>query len=88
MMRSSNCRLLTCVLAVLVLISSVSAVAGPAGTQYLTPAAEHQVMGGNNRCATAWGLGLALAAASLSPCGVLCASLAWYDLALIGAYCS
>jgi hypothetical protein len=87
MMKFSNGKILTCVLVILVLLSSVSASAGSAVPQSLPQAAEVQVVGGS-KCSAAWGMGLALAAASLSPCGVLCASLAWYDLALIGAYCA
>ena len=49
-------------------------------------AAESQTVGGS-KCTAAWGLGLALGAAALSPCSVVCAALAWYDLALIGAFC-
>ena len=86
MMTSSNNKVLTCVLVLVFLLSFLSAVPGPAVAQPLAQTAEVQVVGGS-RCTAAWGLGLALAAASLSPCGVLCASLAWYDLALIGAYC-
>jgi hypothetical protein len=56
--------------------------------QPLAPSAEVQAMGGSeDRCAGAWGLGLGLAAASLSPCSIVCLSLAWYDLALIAAFC-
>ncbi len=87
MMTFSTSKMLTIVLVVLVLISSASAIPNSIVAQSLPPATEVQVVGGS-KCATAWGLGLALAAASLSPCGVLCASLAWYDLALIGAYCN
>ncbi len=86
MITFSNSKMMTIVLVVLLLISSASAIPSSTVAQSLPQSAEVQVVGGS-RCATAWGLGLALAAASLSPCGVLCASLAWYDLALIGAYC-
>ena len=87
MMTFSKNKTLTCVLVILVLFSCVSAMPSPAIAQSLAQTAEVQVVGGS-KCSAAWGLGLALAAASLSPCGVLCASLAWYDLALIGAYCN
>ncbi len=52
----------------------------------MTPGTETQAVGGND-CWKAIGLGLALAAAALSPCNVLCASLAWYDLGLVAVYC-
>jgi hypothetical protein len=53
----------------------------------LAQTAEVQAVGGDSDCVHAVGLGLALAAASLSPCGVLCAAMAWYDLGLIAVYC-
>ena len=87
MTKLPSSKMLTLVLVILVLVSSAGSVPGSRVAQSLPQAAEVQVVGGS-KCSTAWGLGLALAAASLSPCGVLCASLAWYDLALIGAYCN
>ncbi len=71
---------LTCALSIL------STVPYGAAAQPLTPSAEIQSVGGS-QCGAAWGLGLGLALATLSPCGILCATLAWYDLLLIGAYC-
>ena len=71
-----------------ILLSLFSAMPNAAGVRPLPQAVEEQTVGGSTTgCARAWGLGLALAAAALSPCGVVCASLAWYDLALIGIYC-
>ncbi len=68
----------------LVMVSAMPGAGGPVAAY----ASEADIVGGAiNKCAAAWGLGLSLALASLSPCGVLCASLAYYDLALIGAYC-
>ena len=75
---------LVCVLAVSLCV--LSAVPNAAPTLPLAPSAEVQAVGGS-KCSTAWGLGLALGAAALSPCSVVCAALAWYDLALIGAFC-
>ncbi len=86
MTTSSSNKVLTIALVVLLLISSASTIPNSTVAQSLRQDTEAEVVGGS-KCATAWGLGLALAAASLSPCGVVCASLAWYDLALIGAYC-
>ena len=77
---------LACVIVIAVSLSIFSALPVTARTQLLAQGQEVQMVGGS-KCAAAWGMGLALAAASLSPCGVVCASLAWYDLALIGAYC-
>jgi len=75
------------VLALAVCLSLLSAMPNSLQARPLPQAVEAQAVGGNNQCAAAWGLGLGLAAASLSPCGVVCLSLAWYNLALIGAYC-
>ncbi len=74
------------ILTLVLLLSVVSAQPNFARTQELVQAVETHAIGGSS-CAAAWGLGLGLAVAALSPCGVLCASLAWYDLALIGATC-
>jgi hypothetical protein len=52
----------------------------------MAPGAESQAVGGDG-CWKAIGLGLALAAGALTPCGVVCASLAWYDLGLVAVYC-
>jgi hypothetical protein len=55
--------------------------------QPLSQASEVQAVGGEERCASAWGIGLGLAAASLSPCSIVCLTMAWYDLVLIAAFC-
>ncbi len=84
-----NKKLIT-VLSLLVFAAVVSLVsAQPAVTQThaLAPAAELQAVGGSTACMRAIGLGLGLGLAALSPCGVLCASLAWYDLLAVAAYC-
>ncbi len=79
----------TFLVALLVLAFSLSLIstAPNAAGQALGPAAEARAVGGIDNCMRAWGLGVALGIASLSGCGVLCATAAWYDLALIGAYC-
>jgi hypothetical protein len=86
-MRKPNSKSLLAVATLALAISLLSTTPEPEVALALTPATEAQVVGGS-KCSTAWGLGLALGAASLSPCSVVCAVLAWYDLALIGAYCS
>ena len=48
---------------------------------------EAATVGGRSCCMEAWGLGFALALGTLSPCGVICATAAWYDLIAIGACC-
>jgi hypothetical protein len=74
------------VLAMVLTISLLSAAQPGVQDQALAQSDELHVVGGS-KCATAWGLGLSLAVAALSPCSIVCATLAWYDLALIGAYC-
>ena len=68
-------------------LSGFSALPDELSAQPFSPAAEASAVGGSDRCASAWGLGLGLAAASLSPCSIVCLTMAWYDLALIAAFC-
>ncbi len=85
-MKKQNLVTAACVLTLLLVLSIASAQPNVLQSQALAQTAEQQAVGGD-KCAAAWGVGLALAVASLSPCGVVCASLAWYDLLAIGAYC-
>ncbi len=41
--------------------------------------AEAQAVGGVS-CAAVWGFGLAVGAATLSGCGIVCGTIAWYTL--------
>jgi hypothetical protein len=78
------------VLSILILVLAVSAVSAQqksAPAQVLAQSAEAQAIGGADNCMRAIGLGLGLAVAALSPCSVVCASLAWYDLMLVAIYC-
>ena len=68
-------------------LSFLSAMPDRIQAQPLPQASEERVVGGGESCRSAWGLGLGLAAASLSPCSVVCLTMAWYDLALIAAFC-
>jgi len=86
-MKTIDRRAIASALVLAIGLSLLSAMPTVLQARPLTQAAEAQAVGGTNPCAAAWGLGLGLAAASLSPCGVVCLSLAWYNLALIGAYC-
>lgn len=86
-MKTVDRRAIAGALALAICLSLLSAAPNAPQAQPLSRAAEAQAVGGVNQCAAAWGLGLGLAAASLSPCGIVCLSLAWYNLALIGAYC-
>jgi len=85
-MKTINKKMLLCVLILVFSLSFVSAMPNAAKAQPLALAAEAQAVGGD-ACARAWGLGAALALGALSPCSILCAVGAWYDLALIAAYC-
>jgi Na+/phosphate symporter len=85
-MRTTNKKTLLFVSVLVLSLSLLSAAPRPTRAQSLAPSAELQVVGGD-KCSAAWGLGLGLAVAALSPCSVVCAALAWYDLALIGAFC-
>jgi hypothetical protein len=81
---------LTTVLGICILALTVSVVSAQQNclpAQVLAQSEEAQAIGGADNCMRAIGLGLGLAAAALSPCSVVCASLAWYDLMLIAVYC-
>jgi hypothetical protein len=68
-------------------LSLLSSMPGRIQAHPLSSDSEARTMGGSDHCASAWGLGLGLAAASLSPCSIVCLTLAWYDLVLIEAFC-
>ena len=86
-MNTAKWKSLVCILILALAVCTASARPNAIRASALAQTAETQAVGGDNNCAKAWGLGLALAAATLSPCGVVCATLAWYDLLAIGAYC-
>ena len=75
------------VLVIALSLSLLSAMPPAESNHPLTVTTEAQTVGGD-ACSQAWGLGIGLAAAALSPCSVVCAVFAWYDLILIGAYCA
>lgn len=85
-MKNFKSKSVICVVALALSLSLLSASPQAAHPHPLSQTSEGQVVGGS-KCSTAWGLGLALGVAALSPCSVVCAALAWYDLALIGAFC-
>ena len=76
-----------CLILLAFCVSCLSATPSPTAAGPLSQIHEEQTVGGS-ACASAWGLGAGLAVAALSPCSVLCAVFAWYDLALIGAFCN
>jgi len=86
-MRTINKKVLLCVLVLAFSLSLLSAMPNAVQAQPLSPVTETQAVGGGDGCGRAVGLGAALALGALSPCSILCAVGAWYDLALIAAYC-
>ena len=87
-MKIKKLKTVLCIFILALAVSLLSAQPGVTQTQALGQTAELQAVGGaSSACLRAIGLGLGLAAAALSPCGVLCASLAWYDILAIMAYC-
>jgi hypothetical protein len=78
-MRISKVKIISFMLLLAMGISMVSAQTNAVQTVVLAQNAEAQTVGGIS-CGYAWGLGLALAIGTLSPCGVLCATAGWYML--------
>ena len=85
-MKVLNRKMIVCVLVIAFSLSVLSAMPVSRSSQPLLRTVESQLVGGDH-CSEAWGLGIGLAVAALSPCSILCAVFAWYDLALIGAFC-
>jgi len=86
-MKTINRKVMLCMLVLALSLSIVSALPNVAQTQPLAQTVETQTIGGDRACAAAWGLGAALALGAVSGCWVVCAALAWYDLAAIAAAC-
>ena len=72
---------ITCILALMLAVSIASSQQNIIQTHALSQAAESRAMGAL-RCATVWGISIALGVATLSGCGIVCATAAWYSLAL------
>jgi hypothetical protein len=81
-MKMQKKRFMASVLALALALSFVSAWPDTVQTQALAQEAEAQAVGGYS-CATIWGFGLALGIASLSPCGIMCGTAAWYTIMLL-----
>jgi hypothetical protein len=75
----NKAKILSCILVFVLGISMISAQAKGVQTAALMHNEEAQVVGGYS-CAAMWGLELGLAAATLSPCGIICATAGWYLL--------
>lgn len=76
-----------CILALVLVMSVGHANQNVAQSLPLSQSAEVQAVGGDSNCMRAIGLGVSLALAALSPCGILCAVAAWYDFGLVAIYC-
>jgi len=85
-MKMINKKILLCAFVLVFSLSLMSAMPSAVHAQPLAQPAEAQAVGGDD-CTRAVGAGAALAVAALSPCSIFCAVAAWYDLALIAAYC-
>ena len=81
-MKVKRFKAITCMLALILAVSVVSAQQNIAQTHALEQTAESRAVGGD-RCASAWGFSIALGLATLSGCGIVCATAAWYSLALL-----
>jgi len=76
-----NSKIITLALALMLALSIAGAQPNSFNTHALEQTAETQAIGGS--CAAVWGFGIALGAATLSGCGIICATAAWYTLALL-----
>ena len=81
-MKMKKFKAIACMLVLILAVSAASAQQNIAQTHTLAQTAESQAIGGD-RCATAWGFSIALGLATLSGCGIVCATAAWYSLALL-----
>lgn len=81
-MKVKSFKAIACVLALMLAVSIVSAQQNVIQTHELGQSAEFHAVG-SGRCATAWGFGIALGVATLSGCGIVCATGAWYSLLLL-----
>jgi hypothetical protein len=75
----SKIKILSCILIFVLGTSIISAQANIVQTAALTHNDEAEAVGGLS-CAGMWGLELALAVGTLSPCGIICATAGWYLL--------
>ena len=83
-MKMKRFGVIPCMLALILAVSIASAQQNIVQTHELEQMTESQAIGGD-RCASAWGFSIALGLATLSGCGIVCATAAWYSLALLSA---
>lgn len=80
-MKMKRLKAVACILTLMLAVCIASVQNTAIQTHALAQDAESQAIGGD-KCATVWGLSLALGLATLSGCGIICATAAWYSLAL------
>lgn len=83
-MKMKKFKAMTCMLTLILAVSIAGAQQNISQTHALEQAAESQAIGGD-RCASAWGFSIGLGLATLSGCGIVCATAAWYSLLLLSA---
>ncbi len=83
-MKVKRFKAIACMLALVLAVSISSAQQNIVQTHALEQTAESLAVGGYS-CASAWGFSIALGVATLSGCGIVCATAAWYSLALLSA---
>jgi len=81
-MKAKRSGVIACVLALVLAMSVASVQQSIAQTHALEQMAEAQATGGYS-CASAWGFSIGLGLATLSGCGIVCATAAWYSIALL-----
>ena len=81
-MNTKKLKAIACMLALMLAVSIASSQQNIIQTHALAQASEAEAIGGV-RCATAWGFTIALGVATISGCGIVCATAAWYSLALL-----
>jgi hypothetical protein len=72
-------QILAVALSLVMVLSIAGAQPNFMSTHALAETAEAQAVGGVS-CAAVWGFGLAVGVATLSGCGILCGTIAWYTL--------
>jgi hypothetical protein len=80
-MKINQAKCIAVILSLTLALSIASAQPNIAPTHMLESAAEAQAIGGS--CMAVWGFGIALGVASLSGCGIICGTAAWYTLLLL-----
>ena len=81
-MKMKKLKTIACMLTLILAVSVASAQQSIVQTHALEQTAEAQAVGGYS-CASAWGFSIGLGLATLSGCGIVCATAAWYSIALL-----